>query len=479
MSGSMSTKVFPLARSTSVGNAEARRISESAAIEKERHHRLVLLLGIYTAGALVASILTLTGAIASAWYTFNDSTEQGQSTGDDSVEYVQSWGMATAGVVVFTEYCSAEVGCQTSKDIFIFFDREANEDFDWPPSYSSAVESAHSGGQALLILTILFTIMQVGCVIAALTGLCRQLAKWTIITIIVTHTTASLLATLGVFLFYASVQDVLTLMQNESPIQNTAPRMALGWGAFLSFAGPAIAFGLLVPLIMASGPLSGDAKISLSDKVSKERQERIKNYRDDLTATSYEAEHRPVDTAPRGTKGVGWTRGVHTVPVNIVVQVDQEGKVMNQPNEVIVNEFSRSKSKLPGGRVDMSHLIPSHGATTKTLTPIEFLKPERFDNNDIPGIGTLSRTPSSLKRTPSSLETLQRTPSSLETLQRTPSSLSVATERTRAITRAPSNLDYRPRIEGFVSPDGERDDPGREGRQITRVGGTKVKIANN
>ena len=81
------------------------------------------------------------------------------------------------------------------------------------------------------------TILVVFCLVVVLARLCRQLPKWLCWLVVVVNGSAASLGTLGAYLFFTSVQEVLTLMDAESFVQDTSPNMTLSWAACLAFAG--------------------------------------------------------------------------------------------------------------------------------------------------------------------------------------------------------------------------------------------------
>lgn len=78
----------------------------------------------------------------------------------------------------------------------------------------------------------------------------------------------------------------------------------------------------------------------------KERAARIKQYREDLTNSTYERESYPIDNAPGGARGVGWTKEVLTVPANPLFELaSSDGKVLNPHTELIVNGGKKKRPR--------------------------------------------------------------------------------------------------------------------------------------
>ena len=75
------------------------------------------------------------------------------------------------------------------------------------------------------------------CIVIVLVGRVFPLATWLRWCLFGATILASLVGVLGAYSFYASVQDLLSLMESESPLLNTDPVFSLSWAGILAFAG--------------------------------------------------------------------------------------------------------------------------------------------------------------------------------------------------------------------------------------------------
>jgi len=150
-------------------------------------------------------------------------------------------------------------------------------------------------------------------------------------------------------------------------VAQTEPALAMDWAVYISFAGNALPILATAPLAQATWWATGGGLNDLNEKVLKERAARIKQYREDLTNSTYERESYPIDNAPGGARGVGWTKEVLTVPANPLFELASgDGKVLNPHTELIVNGGKKSDQGVEGRNSRMSgtstSLIPSKGA---------------------------------------------------------------------------------------------------------------------
>jgi len=447
--------------------------------EQARARVIRWLVAIYCFGAIIGIVFMLIGVIASAWYTSDVSVEQ-SPTSQGTITFNEQWRMATTGISVLTKFCSTKGGCLVDRDLFIFFDRASNEGFDWPDRFSPAVEDAHSGGQTSILLVSLATVLMLLCVVIILVGRIFPLATWLRWCLFGATILASLFGVLGAYSFYASVQDLLTLIESESPLLNTDPVMKLGWTGILAFAGPCVLFCMLPPFWKAVNPLAGWSS-SGDLTVNQERAIRMKNYREDMWNTSHDVEQHPVDTASSGYKTGGWTKSIVSLSANKVVQLGDDGDVFNAPSEVIANRIDTSGYEAKMKRT-MSAVMPSLGIAGKNRENVDSLtlaKAASFAGaSSIPGFGQasipgaadpeptmlsrtnsatpgqtqLGRTQSRLGRTKSNLgePQLGRTKSSLGELQlgRTKSSLGEP-----QLARTKSNLSQQAQPIRSIYPD--------------------------
>ena len=87
------------------------------------------------------------------------------------------------------------------------------------------------------MLVVMATILVMFCLVTVLAGLCHQLPTWLCWLVVVANGSAASLGALGAYLFFTSVQEVLTLMGAENFVQDTSPKMTLSWAAYLAFTG--------------------------------------------------------------------------------------------------------------------------------------------------------------------------------------------------------------------------------------------------
>jgi len=417
-------------KSKEVNIAAKKRNELSAEQEQTRKDLLIRLVLWYGIGSVVASVLLLMGAIGVAWYTFlvtsiNTTTEQAK------VDYVEDWAMGSAGLKVLTQYCTEDIGCVPDKDYYVMYNRASNLYVDWPEAYSPAVENTGTAGTFMLLHAILCVIVSVATIGIITFGIYFKLPKWLGWTCVAVNAAAAGLGVLVAYLFYATSQEVVILLKDDSVIQDTSPSMELGWAAFCSFLGSILMGAGIIPLFKAIGPVAGEAKICINTEVDLERQSRVKQYVADMINTSNLVEANPIDTAPCGHHGTGWTKTVLSMPINTVIEVDHDGTQLNTPDHVLVHGADQVPNTAEAGAKSMSCLIPSRGMETHkfnhkpdTVTPVMQITKSRFADT-IPGFG----------------------------MSTTAIDLVGAKQRARVVTRAPPPSD-RPQIDGFVSSSG-------------------------
>lgn len=428
----MAARVFALQHGKNVDTANKaadKRDMLSQEQEQERSLFLKKVIGGYVALSIVSSVCMLAGAIANAWYTCLVSNSN-STTSQTTVIYNEDWGMGSTGLVVKTFYCTDDVGCIADKDYYVKFDREGNIGFDWPEEYSPAVENAHTAGQLLLIFSVLATLGAFLVLTILTCGVQYKLPKWLAYSCVVGNAAAAILAEVIAGLFFSASREVVSLLESNSIIQDTSPVMAISWASILSFLGPLVLLSATVLLFKAAGILAGEATISINDELDRERMKRVRQYQADLYNTTHITEQNPIDTAPPGHHGTGWTRGVLSVPKNHVVEVGHDGALLNTPDHVIVNDLAPPKTGSTT-RTPMTALIPSFGTQTHkpdSLSPIIQIGQASFAST-IPGFGSST----------------------------TPIDLVGAKQRMRGVTRAPAaHKTDRPRIEAFVSASASR-----------------------
>jgi len=428
----MAARVFALQHDKNVvisNKAADKRDMLSQEQEQERSRFLTKIIGGYAAMSMFSSLCMLVGAIANAWYICLVSNSN-STTSQTTVTYNEDWGLGSTGVIVKTFYCTDDVGCLPDKDYYVKFNREGNIGFDWPEEYSPAVENSHTAGQLLLIMAVLATLGAFLVLIILTCGVQYKLPRWLAYSCVVGNAAAAILAGVVAGNFFSASQEVVSLLESDSIIQDTSPVMSISWAAILSFLGPLVLLSATFLLFKAAGILAGEATISINDELDRERMKRIRQYQADLFNTTHSAEQNPIDTAPPGHHGTGWTRGVLSVPKNHVVEVGHDGALLNTPDHVLVNDLLPPKT---GGntRSPMTDLIPSFGTQTHkpdSLSPIIQLKQASFAST-IPGFGSST----------------------------TPIDLVGAKQRMRGVTRAPvPHTTDRPRIEAFVSASASR-----------------------
>jgi len=429
----MSARVFALQHGKNVDESNKAADKRDVLSQEQEHERSLFLkrvIGGYAAVSMISSALMLTGGIAMAWYTYLVSNSN-LTTAQTTVTYNEDWGMGSTGLMVKTFYCTDDVGCLADKDYYVKFNREANIGFDWPEEYSRSVENAHTTGQLLLVLAVLAILIAFLIIIVMTCGLQYKLPKSLAYGCVVGNTVGALASASAAFLFFSATQDVVSLLEVNSIIQDTAPKMTLSWAAIFSFVGPLILLGASVLLYKAAGALAGEAKISINDELDKKRMKRVRQYQADLINTTHVVEQNPIDTAPPGHHGTGWTRGVLSVPKNHVIEVGHDGAMLNSPDHVLVNALVPPKTSSNETRKLMSDLIPSRGAQAHkpdSLSPIIQIGKASFAST-IPGFGSST----------------------------TPVDLVGAKQRMRGVTRSPAqHKTDRPTIEAFVSASASR-----------------------